>query len=746
MRSVLAAVALGLSTCLMTPVLAETTAVPEAAPTLTFERVFASPSLDGPAPRQVRLSPDGRYLTLLRNRPEERERYDLWGYDIETGEWRMLVDSAKLGTGRELSEDEKMQRERARVGSLRGIISYQWASDGSGVLVPLDGDLFLAKLDGTVTRLTDTEGTELNPGLSSKGGYVAFVRDRRLWVGPVGGEAKPITPEGEAETIRWGEAEFVAQEEMARLQGYWWSPDDKRIVVQRTDEASVGVVTRAAIGAKGTKVFDQRYPAAGTDNAVVDLYVIAPDGANKVKVDLGLNADIYVARVDWAPDGSAVYVQRQDRAQTKIDMLAVDPATGAARILFTETAARPDYWINLSDNYRFLGDGSLLWWSERDGFGHFYRFANGQWTQLTRGTLPTTTLVGVDEAAGTFTYQATTDVLTQQIYRARLDGTGEPELLTDPAFTNAASMDASGRLLYVSRSNPNQPPQSYLATPDGKRVAWIEENRVEGEHAYAPFLAGHAVPEFGTIAAEDGTPLHWMMLKPKMKPGKRYPVFFSHYGGPGPQMVTKGWGGALAQAVVDRGYIYFVLDNRGSANRGVDFEQPIYRAMGGVEVRDQKTGALFLKSLDFVDPGKIATYGWSYGGYMTLKMLEADPGLYAAGIAGAPVTRWELYDTHYTERYMGDPREVQEAYDKASAIPEATKIADPLLLIHGMADDNVIFENASELISVLQENNVPFEMMLYPGYTHRVSGPKIGPHVWNSIFRFLESHGVTPPE
>jgi len=741
MRSIFAAFAV----CLAVPAVAQD-AMPEAVPTLSFERVFASPALDGPAPRQVKLSPDGRYLTLLRNRVEDRDRYDLWGYDIDTREWRMLVDSQALGSGRELSEDEKMQRERARVGSLKGIISYQWSSDGSGVLVPLDGDLYLARLDGTVTQLTDTEGTELNPKLSSKGGFVSFVRDRRLWVGPVGAEAAPITPADEADTIRWGEAEFVAQEEMARLQGYWWSPDDSRIVVQRTDEASVGIVTRAAIGAKGTKVFDQRYPAAGTDNAVVELFVMNPDGTDSVKVDLGLDLDIYVARVDWAPDGSAIYVQRQDRAQSKLDVLRVDPATGASQIWFTEEAARPDYWVNLSDNYRFLKDGRLLWWSERDGYGHFYLYADGRWLPLTGGTSPVTSLVGVDEEAGTFTYQATSDVLTQQIYRARLDGEAVPERLTDPAYTNSASMDGKGRLLYVSRSKPDQPPQSYLATPDGKRVAWIEENRVEGNHPYAPYLAGHTVPEYGTIAAEDGTPLHWMMLRPAMEPGRRYPVFFSHYGGPGPQMVTKGWGGALAQSIVDKGYIYFVLDNRGSANRGVDFEQPLYRAMGGAEVRDQKAGAEFLKGLDFVDPEKIAIYGWSYGGYMTLKQLEADPGLYAAGVSGAPVTRWELYDTHYTERYMGNPREVPEAYEKASAIPEATKISDPMLLIHGMADDNVVFENSSELIAKLQENNVPFEMMLYPGYTHRVSGENIGPHVWNSILRFLKSHGVTPPE
>lgn len=739
MRSLLFAAAL-----LSAPAIAEDS-VTTNAPTLTLERVFASPGLDGPAPRQVKLSPDGRWLTLLRNRPDDRERYDLWGYDTQSGAWRMLVDSEKLGSGRALSEDEKMQRERARVAGLKGIITYQWANDSAGVLVPLDGDLFLARLDGSAQRLTDTEETELNPKLSAKGKFISFVRDRQLWVGPVGAAAAPVTPK-EGELIRWGEAEFVAQEEMHRMQGYWWSPTDTRLVVQRTDEAPVGVVTRAAIGAKGTKVFDQRYPVAGSDNALVDLFVIDPDGGNSVRIDLGPDRDIYVARVDWAPDGSAIYVQRQNRDQTVLDMLKVDPATGASQVWFTEKAARPDYWINLSDNYRFLKDGSLLWWSERSGYGQFYRFDGRSWTTLTSGEAPASDLVGVNEAEGAFFFRRIDNVLAGQIYRAGLAAEIAPQRLTDPAFTYAAGMDSAGKFLILTRSAPDQPPQHLLADSAGKPVMWIEENALKGDHPYAPYLASHVMPEFGTIPAEDGTPLHWMMLKPKMEPGKRYPVFFSHYGGPGPQMVTKGWAGTLAQAVVDKGYIYFVLDNRGSANRGVAFEQPIYRAMGGVEVRDQKKGAEFLKTLPFVDPAKIAIYGWSYGGYMTLKQLEADPGLYAAGISGAPVTRWELYDTHYTERYMGDPRQVREAYAKASAIPDATKITDPLLLIHGMADDNVVFENSSELISVLQESNRPFEMMLYPGYTHRVSGEKIGPHVWNSIFRFLEAHGVTPPE
>ncbi len=716
----------------------------EGSPELTFERVFASPSLNGPTPRQAKFSPDGRYLTLLRNRADDSTRYDLWGFDLETREWRMLVDSEAIGSGRELSEDEKMQRERARVGNLSGIISYQWASDASGVLVPIDGDLYFARLDGDVTRLTDTEESELNPKLSNTSAYVSFVRDRQLWVGPVGAAAAPITPK-EHDAIRWGEAEFVAQEEMGRLTGYWWSPDDARLVVQRTDESPVGIVTRAAIGATGTQVFDQRYPVAGSDNAIVELFVMDPDGGNQVKIDIGDETDIYIARVDWGTDGM-IYVQRQNREQTVLDMLRVDPATGESAVWFTETAAREEYWINLSDNYRFLADGSLLWWSERDGYGNFYRFDGSEWNQLTSLIEPATALVGVNEDENQFFFRAADGVLTQQVFSGSLSGNAGTERVTDPAFTNSASMDGTGQTLLISRSATGQPTQSYLSDASGNRITWVEENTLDADHPYTPFLASHVAPEFGTIAAEDGTELHYSMLKPEMEPGKQYPVFYYHYSGPGPQLVDKGWEGALAQAVVDRGYIWFELDNRGTANRGVDFEQPLYRAMGGVEVDDQRSGAEFLKTLDFVDADKIAIYGWSYGGYMTLKQLEADPGLYAAGIAGAPVTRWELYDTHYTERFMGDPREVPEAYEAASAIPEATKIADPLLLIHGMADDNVVFENSSELISVLQANNVPFEMMLYPGYTHRVSGEQISPHLWNTMFRFLESHGVTPPK
>jgi len=714
--------------------------------TLTIERVFASPSLDGPAPRLPKLSPDGRYLAVLRNREGDRERYDLWAYDRRDGKWRMLVDSEKLGSGRELSEAEKMQRERKRLAGLKGIVAYDWSVDGKSLLVPVEGDLYLAGLDGTVKKLASSPEGQLNPALSSTGQYLSFVRDRRLWTGPVGADPKPVTPAESADTVHWGEAEFVAQEEMNRFTGYWWSPTDARMAVERFDEAPVSVVTRAAIGASGTQTFEQRYPAAGTPNVDVSLWVIDPDGGDKVQVDLGPDRDIYLTRVDWAPDGKTLYVQRVDRAQTRLDMLAADPVTGQSRVLFSEHAAQ-GHWINLSDNYRFLTDGSLIWWSERDGFGHLYRYAGGQWQQLTKGPWVVTKLAGVDQAGHRLFFTGTRDdVLAPQVYALDYLKPGEPKRLTDLAFSNAAAMDKLGKTMLVTRSSPDQPSQVYLADESGKRLEWLEENKLDAGHSYAPYLASHRPAQFGTIKGPDGTALHWKMITPAMVAGKRYPVFFSHYGGPHSQTVTKGWGGALQQAIVAKGYIWFELDNRGSPNRGVTFEKAIYRAMGGPEVADQKAGAEYLKALPFVDPNKIAIFGWSYGGYMTMKQLEADPGEYAAGIAVAPVGRWELYDTFYTERYMGRPQTDAAAYAKSSTVADGGKIKDPLLLIHGMADDNVVFTNSTEIIAQLQHNKVPFAMMLYPGATHAIAGENLRTHLYDTIFEFLARHGVVPPK
>jgi dipeptidyl-peptidase 4 len=703
---------------------------------LTLERIFGNPPISGPTPRLVKLSPDGRWLTSLRNRQDEKERFDLWAVDTTTGAERMLVDSKKFATGAALSEEERMQRERARIADQKGIVAYDWSADAQSILVPLDGDLFLATLDGQVRRLTSTPASELDGTVSPKGRYASFVRDQNLVVLDLGsGKERALTKDGKG-TLSWGVAEFVAQEEMDRHRGHWWSPDEKRIAVARVDESKVAVVTRAAIGADGTRVFDQRYPKAGTPNARVDLYVFDVASGRKVQVDLGTDPDIYLARVDWTKDGRALLVQRQSRDQKTLDLLRVDPATGRATVLFTE---RANTWLNLHDNLKPLSDGSLLWTSERDGFSHLYRWRDGQWTQLTKGLWQVKTVAGVDEAKGVVYFTANRDTpLEWHIYSAPIAAPGELTRLSEPGFSNSAKMDQAATRLIVGRSSTTQPPQDYLADTSGKRLLWIVENRVAGDHPYAPFVASHVAPEFGTMKAADSQTLHYKIYRPRSqaKPG---PALQIVYGGPGAgRQVMNQWDTLVIQYLLDKGWTVFSIDNRGTPDRGKAFEDPIYRAMGGVEVADQIAGLEWLKKQPFIDPKRVAVYGWSYGGYMTLKLLQAAPGAFAAGVSGAPVTRWNLYDTHYTERYLGNPATDPQPYESSDALPNATAIKDPLLVIHGMSDDNVVFDNSTALMAKLQAAAIPFEAMVYPGFGHRVAGPGVSVHLWRTIERFLD--------
>ncbi len=728
MRKMMTRTALMAATMLLgVPATAQEPAVPRQA--LTLERVFASPSLSGPRPRVLKLSPDGRLATLLKGRADDKDRFDLWAVDTATGQSRMLVDSAKLATGNALSEAERMNRERQRIADVKGITTYGWAPDARRLLVPVDGDLWVANLDGSVQRLTTTPETETDARLSPKGGYASFVRDGHLFVQPLaGGSAREVAGEATPK-VSWGVAEFIAQEELARFDGHWWAPDDSRIAVTRVDETPVKQVTRAAIGADGTRLFTQSYPAAGTANADVSLWLVNPDGTGRTRVDLGPSADIYIARVAWAVDGKTLYVHRLSRDQQRLDILAVDAATGASRVLTSETAKT---WINLHNSFRPLKDGSILWASERDGYRHLYRLMDGKPVQLTSGRWVVDELVGVDEKRGRLWFTGFADsTLEKQVYALDMKAGARPVRITAAGGWHEAVMDEAGQRLIITSTTPNQPAQVWLADGAGKRLAWVEENRLDAAHPYAPYRAAHVTPEFGTMTAADGQRMDWRLLKPA-GPGP-FPVLMQVYGGPHAHNVHKRFTAPIEQYLVSKGWAVFQLDNRGSNNRGKAFEDPIHRAMGGVEVQDQLQALQWVKSQPWA--GKVAVNGWSYGGYMVLKLLEAAPGAFAAGIAGAPVTRWELYDTAYTERYLGNPVSDPAVYAKSGALRDAGKIKDPLLLIHGMADDNVVFENSTALMTALQKAKTPFDLMVYPGATHATPGLEV--HGWITRLRFL---------
>jgi len=280
---------------------------------------------------------------------------------------------------------------------------------------------------------------------------------------------------------------------------------------------------------------------------------------------------------------------------------------------------------------------------------------------------------------------------------------------------------------------------------DLELITWIEENALTEDHPYFPYLENHTVPEYGTLTAEDGQTLHYsIQTPPDFDPEKTYPVIVNVYGGPGVQTVTRDWERLSDVFYTQQGYIVFRLDNRGSANRGKAFEDVIYRQMGIPEVRDQLLGVEWLKAQPFVDADRIAIQGWSYGGYMTLMtILQAPEGTFAAAVSGAPVTDWAFYDTFYTERYMDTPEDNPEGYEKSSVfywLDQLEGEMPPLLLIHGMADDNVTFDNSTRLMAEMQKRAIPFDLMTYPGQRHGVRGDGISKHLMLTRLTFLERH------
>ena len=733
MRLLLAAITLGLS---MTATAAE----------LTVERLFADPPLAGPSLRGLKMAPDGSRVTFLRGRDDDQNRQDLWAYDLQSGETRRLVDADALSGAGELSDEEAARRERLRIAALSGIVDYAWAPDGSALLFPLDGSLYHYPLpDGPARRLAAAgDGFVTDAHIAPDGRHVAFVRGQNLHVARIAdGVIRALTDDGGG-PVSNGVAEFIAQEEMGRHRGYWWSPDGRRIAYVRVDEARVPMQRRFEIQAGSVDTVEQRYPAAGENNADVRLGVIAVDVESDADtapettwIDLGPSTDIYLARVNWRGDGQAVWLQRQSRDQRRLELIEAVPGDGRQRILLTETA---ETWLNLHDDLRPLRDGRFLWSSERDGYRHLYLHDadGGRQRQLTRGEWVVDAVLAVDEDAGQVWLRGNRDdALSAQIYRVALAG-GEVSRISDEAFMHAPVFADNGAAYIDIASSPSQPPRVSVHGNDGSERAVLLANALDDNHPYAPYLGEHSLPVFGTLKAEDGQRLHYQLYKPHdFDAGRRYPVFVHYYGGPHAQLVNKGWGDHFVQHMTRQGYVVFRMDNRGMDRRGKAFEDVLHRHMGEVEARDQRVGIDWLREQDFVDPGRIGVYGWSYGGYLTLMLLAKHSEVIAAGAAVAPVTDWALYDTHYTERYLDHPARNRDGYEASALWPYLDGLDSRLLLVHGMADDNVLFSHSTELMNRLQKNGTQFDLMTYPGGKHGLSAPWMRTHVFKAIAGFF---------
>ncbi|WP_444915514.1 DPP IV N-terminal domain-containing protein [Microbulbifer sp. TRSA007] len=712
------------------------------AESLSIERLFSDPALSGTAPRALEYSPDGQRVTFLKGRVEDYNRYDLWEYNLKDGQSRILVNSDSLHSGSEtLSDEEKARRERQRIyGS--GIMEYSWSEDGRSLLFPLAGDIYYYDLkDRSSRRLTETETFETDVKVSPEGHFVSFIRDQNIYIVDLKtGREKQLTSDGK-DHIKNGMAEFVAQEEMDRMTGYWWSPDDRHIAFLQVDESPVDQVTRSEIYADRIEMIQQRYPAAGRANAKIRLGLIDIDSGDIRWVNLGDNQDIYIPRVKWARDHLLTF-QWQSRDQQKLELRAYNLNTGKTRTLLTESS---DTWVNLSHDLHFLEDSdAFIWSSERDGFKHLYKYDFGGrlQAQLTKGDWVVDELEAVDEQANRLYFTARKDTpIERHLYAVSLQGESDIKRISQRSGMHSIefSEDASG---YIDKfSSVTTPPQVSLHSSSGARITWLEQNAVNRDHPLYPYKDQWITPEFGSIEAPYGQELFYRLYKPANFDAKKsYPVMVFVYGGPHAQVVTNSWDKLFNQYMAQQGYIVFSLDNRGSANRGTTFENPIFKNMGSPEVEDQITGVEFLRTLPYVDKNKVGIFGHSYGGYMALMSMFKAGDYFKAGVSGAPVTDWTLYDTHYTERYMGNPNKDMDAYEASSVFPYAKGLQGDLLIYHGMADDNVLFTNTTKLIKQMQDNGQQFELMTYPGKKHSLRGKQTRIHQYSMIKRFFDRH------
>ena len=501
-------------------------------PKLTIERLFDDPDLNGPSPRALTVSPDGQRVTYLKEKDTDFLRLDLWEFDLSSGKNRILVDSNDFLKGEEnLSSEEKGRRERLRIKST-GIVEYKWSEAGNALIFPLAGGLFyypIGNSHAAPLQLTNGKHHETEPHLSRHGKYVSFVRSSDLYLIETASRKElRITHDG-SEAIKNGIAEFIALEEMERFDGQWWSKDERRLAFTRTDESEVEISQRYEIEGDGFEFFKQRYPRTGTRNAKVRLGVVDMTQPKKVRwMDLGPESDIYLARVNWLPDGKTLAVQLQSRDQKKLELRFYDSMTGRSRLILSEADSK---WLNLNNDLHFLKNSSrFIWASEKSGYKHLYLYdLQGRMIrQLTSGLWPVHHLLAINESEGLAYFTASQETpLEQHLYRVSLGDSAESKIekITHEEGWHQISMPESARIYVDSFSNPTQPQQVSVHSSDGRSIATIEENRIDGKHPLSPYFSRFSKPEFGFFKNSEGVDLYYELIKPtNYREDKRYPL------------------------------------------------------------------------------------------------------------------------------------------------------------------------------------------------------------------------------
>jgi dipeptidyl-peptidase-4 len=711
---------------------------------LTIEAITAPGGLTGRGPENVKWSPDSKVLSFVQ-RDDSGEHGELYAIDPATGEKKVLVSETKLA---KLAPDvNKITNEREKERITRySVAAYVWSPDSRHMLFDSLGQLWMFSLDsGTAVQFTSAPEPSSDPKFSPDGNHVAYVRKHNLYVRPVSGKDEKQLTNDKDENLLNGEVDWVYAEELDVRSNYFWSPDSSQIVFLQMDENKVPTYPITDWIPTHPQLDQEKYPKAGDPNPVVKLGVVSAKGGKTKWISLTDNPDSYIPRFGWVRDG-VIWAQLLNRNQDTLELFFIDAKSGKATKVLTESS--PDAWVPVSDDFTILKSGDrFVWPSWRDGHTHLYLYSFDKQNplsgeakvdrQLTKGDFEVIGLGGIDEDRGVLYFSANQDdPREQQIYSVKLDGSDMRRVSKEPG-THRATFAPNAKYYEESYSDAVTPPRRSVCAPAGANCHDLWTSRSIADY-------GFIQPKNLEFKAGDGTTLYGNLVMPVGAPaGAKVPLIVNIYGGPAAQLVRNMWSAGVTdpfnQMLAQNGYALFAVDNRGTPSRGRKFMAAIRHQFGALELKDQLAALdQLLAQYPMLDKDRVCIYGWSNGGSMTLYSLLHTEA-YKCGISGAPVTDWRNYDSIYTERYVGLPKDNARGYQDSSMPAAAENLKGSLLLIHGTSDDNVHLQNSIQMINALVNQNRQFRLMLYPGKTHGVTG-RARDHLYTMMRDFFDQN------
>ncbi|MCB8999602.1 MAG: S9 family peptidase [Bacteroidales bacterium] len=699
-----------------------------AAKKISLENIFQEYKFYPGSIASLRSMNDGVYYTSL----ERGMAIVKWSY--ETGEKAGIIFTA---------ENTEISR----------ISDYEFSNDESKILIStakeriyrrsFKADYYIYDISKKELKALSGNGKQQLASFSPDGKMVAFVRDNNLYYTDLASmKETQVTNDGKFNFIINGACDWVYEEEFGFSKAFAWSPDSKKLAFYRFDESGVKEFNMTYFKNLYPDIYKFKYPKAGEANSIVSIHCFNLGNQKTIKMDVGEETDQYIGRILWTKDPETLAILRLNRLQNKLDVLHAKASTGASELVFTEENAR--YINEPTDNsVIYLPDGqNFIIQSERDGWLHFYlyNFVKKEIKPITSGPWDISGYIGYDEAKKTLYYESHEQgVIHQDVYSIRTDGTHKKRISDEDGWSSA-DFSNSFKYYILIHSSANIPPKYTLCDSKGKHIRILEDN-AELQKTMKEY--GFAKREFLQVPGEMNTKLNAWIIKPvDFDPSKKYPLFIFVYGGPQSQDVTDNfsYSDSWYQMLVQKGYIVACVDGRGTDGRGEDFRKATYMQLGKYESEDQISAARYFGNQSYIDKSRIGIFGWSYGGYMSLLCLFKGADVFKMAISVAPVTNWRYYDSVYTERFMRTPQENPDGYDDNSPINHVDKMKGKLLLVHGMTDDNVHFQNSVELVEKLIEANKQFDMQFYPNRNHGIYGGNATFHLYTKMTNFIEEN------